>query len=252
MTTLTICTYPTAADIHPCAHHGRMSVWELERGWIFPLSHLWWCLTTFPCQELLVCLCAAASDCLPLPLYDISLGLWILLLYRYLFINSSVQWEECFSQQKKKSQKQEVELAECALAPLFPVKRAGGEPAPMLNFHVCSQSNLQLFFCEEHFDQNWTTNLHSKQILSSPGVTWVRWTVTTTMLAKRANLNQRQRSRGSNINFIIVPPKHRICLWNVLVFHLLLFSNAVCVLEPGHHLTGCVRPACERLRNQRL
>lgn len=112
----------------------------------------------------------------------------------------------------------------------------------MLNFHVCSQSNLQLFFCEEHFDQKRTTNLHSKQILSSPGVTWVRWTVTTTMLAKRANLNQRQRSRGSNINFIIVPPKHRICLWNVLVFHLLLFSNAVCVLEPGHHLTGCVRP----------
>lgn len=115
----------------------------------------------------------------------------------------------------------------------------------MLNFHVCSQSNLQSFFCEEHFDQKRTTNLHSKQILSSPGVTWVRWTVTTTMLAKRANLNQRQRSCGSNINFIIVPPKHRICLWNVLLFRLLLFSNAVCVLELGHHLTGCVRPATD-------
>lgn len=154
-----------------------------------------------------------------------------------------------FSQQKKKSQKQ---LAECAPAPLFPVKRAGGEPAPMLNFHVCSQSNLPSFFCEEHFDQKRTTNLHSKQILSSPRVTWVRWTVTTTMLAKRANLNQRQRSRGSNFNFITVPPKHRICLWTVLLFCLLLFSNAVCVLVPRHGLTGCVRPACERLRNHRL
>lgn len=41
--------------------HGWMSVWEVERGWIFPLSHLWWWVTTFPCQELLVCLCVAAS-----------------------------------------------------------------------------------------------------------------------------------------------------------------------------------------------